>query len=533
VLRLRLGWGLLAIAIAAVWASPALGAPGDLDPTFGSGGIATYDGVGRISPGNSLAVQPDGKALVSVTRGSPADSDIAVLRVTPQGAPDTSFGGGTGIFDLNISTSDDADQLVLQPDGKIDVVGSTGVSGGFQFVLARLLSQGTLDTGFASPNGFRVAKYTALGVGGSTDLGHALALQGSKIIVAGASDIAPANSFDFAVTRVVSPDGARDSFGNSGDSTFLDLQTHSTDEAFGIAVQPDGRIVVSGTSTTASGSSIGVVRLSPDGQPDGSFGAGGTALVPGANGRTLAIQPDGKIVVLGDTSNIGPGAGDVVVERLDPNGTPDGSFGSGGRATFDFGGDDEAFGIALQKNGKIVVAGTDLTHMSVARLQPDGQLDSTFAKSGVATIAVGPNAGGSAVAVQDDGKIVVAGDTINAVPMLALARLQGDPVRKGKCAGKKATIVGTNGRDKLKGTRKRDVISAGKGKDKVKGLKGNDIICGGKGRDKLIGGPGKDKLLGQQGNDKLLGGPGKDKLKGGPGKRDKLRGGPGKDFQKP
>jgi hypothetical protein len=100
----------------------------------------------------------------------------------------------------------------------------------------------------------------------------------------------------------------------------------------------------------------------------------------------------------------------------------------------------------------------------------------------------------------------------------------------GRCAGKKATVVGTNGKDKLKGTKGRDVISAGGGNDTVRGLKGNDRICGGKGKDKIAGGPGRDKLRGGAGNDTLLGGPGRDKLKGGAGKKDRLNGGPGKDF---
>jgi hypothetical protein len=103
----------------------------------------------------------------------------------------------------------------------------------------------------------------------------------------------------------------------------------------------------------------------------------------------------------------------------------------------------------------------------------------------------------------------------------------------GRCAGRKATIVGTNRKDKIRGTKKRDVISAGRGKDTVKGLKGNDLICGGKGKDKLAGGPGKDKLRGGGGTDTLLGGPGKDKLRGGAGKKDKLNGGPGKDSLRP
>jgi parallel beta-helix repeat protein len=80
-----------------------------------------------------------------------------------------------------------------------------------------------------------------------------------------------------------------------------------------------------------------------------------------------------------------------------------------------------------------------------------------------------------------------------------------------RCAGKVATIVGSNAKDRLKGTRKRDVIAALAGNDTVRGLRGNDIICGGKGKDKLLGGPGRDKLIGGPGRDKLLGGPGRDK----------------------
>jgi Ca2+-binding RTX toxin-like protein len=86
------------------------------------------------------------------------------------------------------------------------------------------------------------------------------------------------------------------------------------------------------------------------------------------------------------------------------------------------------------------------------------------------------------------------------------------------CAGKAATIVGTDGNDTLKGTPRADVISGLGGNDVIKGLAGNDTICGGPGKDKLLGGKGNDKLLGQAGKDTLIGGAGKDKLKGGPGK---------------
>ncbi len=85
------------------------------------------------------------------------------------------------------------------------------------------------------------------------------------------------------------------------------------------------------------------------------------------------------------------------------------------------------------------------------------------------------------------------------------------------CAGKLTTIAGTDGNDKLVGTRRADVIAAGDGNDVIKGLAGNDTVCGGAGKDTELGGKGRDLLRGEVGKDKLKGGPGKDKLKGGPG----------------
>jgi Tol biopolymer transport system component len=111
------------------------------------------------------------------------------------------------------------------------------------------------------------------------------------------------------------------------------------------------------------------------------------------------------------------------------------------------------------------------------------------------------------------------------------------PTPTTRCAGVRATKVGTAGGDKLRGTPRRDVIAGLGGNDVIRGLGGKDILCGGKGRDRLLGGRGRDRLLGQRGNDILRGGPGRDKLLGGPGRdrllgqggNDILRGGPGRD----
>jgi Ca2+-binding RTX toxin-like protein len=94
----------------------------------------------------------------------------------------------------------------------------------------------------------------------------------------------------------------------------------------------------------------------------------------------------------------------------------------------------------------------------------------------------------------------------------------GNGTKPAVCAGKNATIVGTDASETLKGTPATDVIAGFGGKDVIKGLAGNDVICGGAGKDRLLGGKGNDLLRGEAGRDTLKGGPGKDKLKGGPGK---------------
>lgn len=96
------------------------------------------------------------------------------------------------------------------------------------------------------------------------------------------------------------------------------------------------------------------------------------------------------------------------------------------------------------------------------------------------------------------------------------------------CYGRAATITGTDGRDKLKGTRKVDVIVGGDGDDKISGGGRKDFICGGAGNDKLKGGAGKDRLSGEEGDDRLSGGGGVDRLNGGLGS-DRCIGGPGRD----
>jgi uncharacterized delta-60 repeat protein len=526
----------LAACCLALPTAAASAAPGELDGSFGDGGKSLVD-LGGNDTAYAVALQPDGKIVVAGDTNAFGTYDMAVARLlNPQGALDPSYGGGSGWSRLDLGPSvDTAYAVALQPDGKIVVAGETIAAGNIDMAVARLLNpEGTFDSSYGGGSG-----WSRLDFGGD-DRGRAVALQpDGKIVVAGRTNVG--GTIDMAVARLLNPQGTFDSsFGLFGTGKSLaDFGGHDFGQA--VALQPDGKIVVAGYTNGAVSSTnydMAVARLlNPQGTYDGSFGGGsGRSRVDlGADdsGNALALQPDGKIVVAGYSD------GNFAVARLQPNGLLDTTFGKGGKSLVDFGGDsDQGNAVALQPDGKIVVAGRTNAggtyNFAVARLQPNGLLDTTFGNGGKSLVDLGGDDIGNAVALQPNGKIVVAGDSDD--NNFAVARLQGDPggtVKKAKCAGRKATIIGTNAKDKLKGTKKRDVIAALGGKDTVKGLKGNDLICGGKGKDKLLGGPGKDKLLGQQGNDTLLGGPGKDKLKGGPGKKDKLVGGPGKDSEKP
>ncbi len=199
----------------------------------------------------------------------------------------------------------------------------------------------------------------------------------------------------------------------------LDIFGGVNDSADAVAVQPDGRIVAAG-SFSGFGNDTGtfaVARLNPDGSPDRSFGSNGRVLTAFPNGSAwatgVAIEPDGKIVVAG-TASAGRGGDDFALARYDANGSLDSSFSGDGKLTTDFGEEDRAHGLAIQRDGKIVVAGSTSAgrgadDFALARYDPDGSLDATFSGDGKVTTGFGHHEHASGVAIQSDGKIVAAG----------------------------------------------------------------------------------------------------------------------------
>ena len=255
---------------------------------------------------------------------------------------------------------------------------------------------------------------------GGDDTLFTLALQpDGKTVVAGSSFVyGTGTGGSFALARF-NVDGSLDATFGTGGKVITDFRSNGTDVAHALAIQPDGKIVAAGV--VPHGLDFGLARYNVDGSLDATFGTGGKVISSSANYDTLsaaALQSDSKIVVAGSRGYY-PAARDFVLARYNTDGSLDASFGSGGEVTTDFGNhtDDQASAMALQPDGKILVGGGSGGRFALARYNPDGNLDPTFGLGGKVT--TDPPGGGAAMALQPDGKIVVAGGPRSANFVLA------------------------------------------------------------------------------------------------------------------
>jgi len=413
---MRIRHGLPATVIIALLAASAHAADGDLDPTFGDGGFrlaGILDGYATLVTGT--AVQPDGKIVTCATEGTTA-YDFFVARFTADGAIDTSFSfDGHTTIDFG-GNNDVCSGIVVQADGKIVVSGTTTPPAGTNtdFAIARLNSDGTLDTaGFGAGTGKTVVAFD-LG-GNNADTATAIALRpNGRIVVAGSAQTG-ANGLDFAFLQL-NTDGSRDTaFNLTGRLTVgfnLAASTSKDDQAQQLAIDASGRIIAAGAADNGPGGlDMAVLRLLPSGLPDADFNADGRATIAfdlgGANGSNddqavgMTIDRQERIVLVGatdssTTSGTNPNAAnlDMGIARLQPDGSPDMSFGIGGKSVIAFdlapNGPDYGIGVLEQGNGRLLIAGTSIglqappayEYATLVRLLPDGTPDPTFGSVG-------------------------------------------------------------------------------------------------------------------------------------------------------
>lgn len=323
---------------------------------------------------------------------------------------DSSFNATGKILTDFGGTNDGASSVLIQPDGKILVAGYSAAGNNYSFALSRYEINGSLDTSFGGTG--KVLTDFAPGY----DYAGAIALQpDGKIVAAGVKW--NGTSGENALIRYEA-NGTMDTTFGAGGKVYHPIGIG--DAGIGaVMVQPDGKIVAAGICTTISGGhDFAVTRYNSDGSLDNSFGANGISMVDFTNSYdfafTAALQNDGKILV-GGASGQDP-LYDFGLIRLDTLGLLDSSFGTGGKVTTNFGRPDEwGNALAIQNDGKIVLTGMSGSpyNIAVARYNTDGVLDTTFNQAGTVLTAISSHDEANAIAIQTDQRIVVAGVSFN------------------------------------------------------------------------------------------------------------------------
>jgi uncharacterized delta-60 repeat protein len=385
-----------AVALLLALAAPAHAATAGPDPTFNGSGLVRLD-----DQQTGVALQPDGKLVVL---GEGLNGDFGRLRrLNADGSLDQGF-GDHGIVTIDSDGPDPLTSVLVEPDGDILVGGGAGGRG----VLYRFTPAGAPDQGFGTGGRVTLPQAGAAGNDGVFDVAE----RGGTIVAVGESANATTKA---AVWRRHAADGS-----DFGTRT---LAFGTGDSAAATAIQPDGRILVGGT--TNQGNNGFVSRLDSDLGLDPSF-HGGTAVLDAGGSETvasIALQPDGKVVAVGRASVLTR----VMVTRLTTTGELDPAFNGGASQFLDTGLADFPARVLVQPDGKLVIVGsTDLNaDVDAFRLTASGAPDHGFADDSLKLLDAGGRDTAADAALQPDGDIVAVGASGAGG---IVARLLGDPL---------------------------------------------------------------------------------------------------------
>lgn len=416
---------------------------GVLDLSFNGTGMVTSDIAGRYDIAYSMAIDSHGKIVV-VGIADTNRPEFALARFNPDGGVDTSL-GGDGKVTTAIGTSHDyARSVALDGAGRLVVAGFfVNGSNNYDIALTRYDTFGNLDLTFDEDG------IVTSAIGSRDDVANSVVIDGNgKIIVAGYSATGTdRSSYDFALARYYADGSLDTTFGSDGKLT-TDFGS-AEDSAAKVTIDSHGRIVVAGYSFTNGGYRFALARYTSDGKLDTAPATGLGPLDPMTGLRAgkvtaaigsyddeavgMAIDGNGKIVIAGYSRN-GNGTYDFALVRYNEDGSLDATFNGDGILTTDFGSaSDVATSMAIDPNGKIVVAGYSTIgnnfDFALARYTVDGNLDPTFDGDGRLTTTIG-SLGSIAndVAIDGNGNIVVAGYTNfrGSNADFALVRYEGD-----------------------------------------------------------------------------------------------------------
>lgn len=393
-----------------------------IDSTYGTNGVAIHNFGTNHSSAKTVLIDNQNQIVVggdatyidgtTISNIPTVNSTGFVSRFQANGVLDSTF-SDDGFKPVPTNTST-LNLIALQPDGKIlSAGGSIETFSGSGFTVARLLPDGSLDTAFG-PYSDGIS-FVYMGGNIYDAYTSALALTPDSAIIVMGKTIDAQDKYQIALVRLDRDGWLDELFGSSG-IVYSDIIPNKFNLNAGI-VQPDGKILVGG-SYPSPVPNIFLMRFMPDGNLDTSFGTGGVVFKPFTGSayflQALALQADGQIVLCGYQGSAVNS--NLIVGRLNPDGTKDITFNGDGVAVLNAGTIEIGNALAVQADGKIVVVGRYASSANnlnnnpmLVRLLSDGTPDSSFAGSGyVITTLPGDNQL-NALAVQPDGSYIAVG----------------------------------------------------------------------------------------------------------------------------
>ncbi|SFQ55366.1 T9SS type A sorting domain-containing protein [Parafilimonas terrae] len=362
--------------------------PGTLDRSFGDTGVVITPIYGELL---TIGLQSDGK-IIAAGASTSLDKDGSTLaRYLNDGTIDSSF-GENGISTLNNQAA--VYSLAILDDDNIIVLATNN-----NIVLAKYLSDGKLDSTFGV-NGQTIKAFP----GKEIFMRAVKVQQDGKIVATGGAFLSSESEYKIFTARFNTNGSPDESFGNDG-YTMLDGFVANS-----LLIQPDGKIVVGGD--TGLDDMFITARYLPDGSLDESFGNNGVVTTKISNHRSyinaLALQPDDKIIAVGSKDY---GEGGMLAVRYMPDGSLDESFGDAGFTNLNFNNGSEAYSTLLQPDGKIILSGAcnNFSDFAMARLKTNGIIDSSFGENGLLITDAGGEAISNSASLQKDGKIILGG----------------------------------------------------------------------------------------------------------------------------